>query len=135
MAKEFNLEFFIIPNSASEFSAIPDHAKPWYTEPVADFGIELKDDDKMVEIWITGEGEDNISAHGWPDHLRDALGIPEKRHYLRTLPAWVLKELREGDYLTLTAKNGNTIHLTAAQEKYRYRRFGSFEEVYNMVTL
>ena len=88
----------------------------------------------QVNLWFTNNEIDNIARHNF---IID--GIKFSNSYMNNvelIPLPMVKEINEGEtmsFLYQYDEPGNE-HLvkfvcTAAQTKYRYRRFGTFEEV------
>ena len=88
----------------------------------------------QVNLWFTNNEIDNIARHNFIIN-----GIKFSNSYMNNvelIPLPMVKEIKEGEKISFIYKYdepGNE-HLvkfvcTAAQTKYRYRRFGTFEEV------
>ena len=137
-------DIFIIPNIAEKFvdSSSPEWVKEKLNRLV---GIEPKDDDKMVEVWITSPKVDN-----WQDNFagfQREIGLikdeaeenlwEEKRgearllgYFPRHIPASIFAGKKEGDEINLHCPEYNVdIVLTCQQRNYRYSSFGTFEDV------
>ena len=102
-------------------------------------------EDKYVEVWIASPGNDqsNWSCHGI-DQL-DNKWFPE----VERLPASLFDGKKEGDVVTfsmpiicknldddgddIVVRKYQKVSLCLKQKDYRYRSFGSFEEVLKMV--
>lgn len=76
---------------------------------------------RMVQIWITSSESDN-----WADKKCPIDG----GYFIPNLPTWMIGKMKEGDTIEVDLPNhGAVLRLTAAQKKYRYERFGNFEDV------
>ena len=94
-----------------------------------------------IQVWATNSACDNFTCHQ-KDYYSMLEGIskeevktlfPEEELYKiisfpLTLPYRLLKDLKEGDTLTLHHENGTVFKLTARQLTYRYESFGKFED-------
>ena len=130
-------DMFIIPNEAIKYSEFLPFAKESAREKLNYLGIKPDENEKMIQVWFTGSGEDN-----WNDHagaLCRLAGIEEpnmddkdrylKEYITRYLPESMLKNVHEGETITIDCNNFNcTLVLTAKQLDYRYRGFGRFED-------
>lgn len=128
--KTINGEFFIIPNSASSYSG-RDTEDLWdraQEKHMARFGYIPEKGEKFIQIWaVTPEDEDsNWESHYW--EFAKLTGIEGDR-FPMYLPYNVIQDLKEGDILELHREDGYVFKIRANQLKYRYRRFGRFEEV------
>lgn len=100
-----------------------------------DFQIgEIPDSEKLIQIWVTGSGSDNWGDQGCPWSPERDFENEIEEDLLRfffpsRLPMSLVGSMREGDQITLVHKNGFKIVLTAKQSGYRYKDFGTFEEV------
>lgn len=157
-----NAEIFIIPNRACKLSGILDFAKDKFRklgeDVCASSGTSFDESkDYFVETWITAEedlGSENLADHGFRIKLSD-------NQYVRVcggeisidIPSSLLKDLREGkETVQITFNNlqgriitnkdydnavdaivNLTLNLTGAQTKYRYRRYGNFEDTLKVV--
>ena len=70
----------------------------------------------------------NLSKDEYEEKLEEVKKLLPKFRFPPYLPLKVLENLNEGESIRLTI-NGKTIELVAKQLDYRYRRFGSFQEV------
>lgn len=141
--KKLELTAFIVPNSVCNFAGYNGH--PWgryIKEYLGHIGISVEANDPLLEIWVTSEGHDNNTDHGYGDEQLEALGLPLDAdgtgmahdavgiiHAPDHIPYRVVKDVKEGDVKTFTAPNGCEVRITFAQLPYRYRSFGRFEEV------
>ena len=125
--KIYNAEMFIIPNSIYREEG-SDYNYWWKgidTKYENYFGKEFSEKEKgnrrLVQIWTCSEDSDN-----WTDH-----GCPIDNHvFPGWLPSWLIRDMKEGDTIEIDLPKFNAVlRLTAAQLKYRYRRFGTFENV------
>jgi hypothetical protein len=60
--------------------------------------------------------------------------MPNNENFATYLPASLFKGKKEGDKVVISTKWGE-VELTLSQLKYRYRRFGAFEEVMKKLLL
>ena len=135
-------DMFIIPNEASEYRSFMPCAKESVREKLEYLGIkEPKENEKLVQVWFTGSGEDNWNH---PGALCRLAGIKEpelddkdrwlKAYITSYLPESLLKDLKEGDTITIDYNNFNcTLVLTAKQLGYRYSDMGKFEDALKQV--
>lgn len=124
----FNGEFFIIPNNPSTYVDGDDYWSREIYKEMKWFGFTPQEGDKFIEVWAaTPDNENsNWSAHWW--EFQKMTGLENDRFPLY-LPYKFLKNLSEGDCLELRRNDGCVFRITASQQKYRYRRFGTFENV------
>ena len=131
-----NVACFIIPNGLSTFGGM--YFGDSFKDQCRKMGISeeyLSDDNLTFECWFTGEGEDNLSAHGWGERICGLLGLPyDPKHPTydslsapARFPVALVKDLKEGDMLTFTAPTGVKINVTFEQMGHRYQRHGRFE--------
>ena len=154
MNKTVKGDMFIIPNETglkNEFE--PTYWSGLLRERLARLaGIELKDDDEMVQVWIVSEKCNNwsdtfggfqlvIGNHQWQeDGDGDVRSKRKNAHVVGYFPNYIPKRLledkKEGDIVELTCPEygGIKIELTCKQIGYRYSRFGKFEEVLQRVS-
>ena len=138
-------DVFIIPNICDRFETFPSDSREWIKEKHSHLtGIEPKDEDIMLQVWITSE-----ECANWNDHqggFQNVLGLPtttkwedsrEGRllgYFPSYYPASIFAGKKEGDEVTLDCPEyGVQIVLTCRQRNYRYSRFGNFEEVFRKV--
>jgi len=101
-------------------------------------GMEEAYEGLIVEVWMTGSGSENWGSHSFPEPIAnvagEGAGIDGRWRYLAPhyLPVNVFAGKVEGDCITLNFYGVQT-ELVLAQSKYRYRNFGKFEEVLNML--
>lgn len=137
-----NVHMFIIPNKCSkvDFSSDDDIVKfnnggilrvnEQYKNLGADTKFQFIDGDTPIQVWITDDRKDNWQSHGLPHDLcKECAGDDQYDEYAPSyIPARLLKGMKEGDTIDISF-NGTTVTVTACQLDYRYRSFGSFEEV------
>jgi hypothetical protein len=82
--------------------------------------INEKEDEAYVQVWCCTPGEDDSN---WSCHRE----MPDNENFATYLPASLFKNKKEGESVVVNTKWGEVV-LTLAQLKYRYRRFGAFEE-------
>lgn len=118
---------------------IPNHLREWRKEflfadelqkKLNTIGVTINDGDTMVQVWCC-----DSTSKNWQDHYDCPVytDMPEDIDSRdRLFPGWFPVSLfegkHEGDIVVLNYK-GTTIELTLAQSKYRYNRFGEFQEV------
>lgn len=96
--------------------------------------VDFKTNDPIVQIWWTGSGSENWGAHGLPEELCGSAPDAtydeclERDFMIDNLPYRLIKDLKEGDTLSVEI-NGHVVEVVANQLGYRYKRFGTFEEV------
>ena len=123
---------FIIPNSPFKKSVEGDESWQRLVENLAprlkNFGLKVEDNEPMVQVWAANEECDNFSNHY--SHYAKMLGEEEvyNKRFPSYLPYSIIKDLKEGETLTLRREDGLVIELVADQLNTRYRRFGKFEE-------
>lgn len=143
---------FIIPNEAvTKKNAMDGYWEAEKKRLHSRLGIELKDSDVLVQVWVGNGKCDNwtcnpefssiIDDENW-DALEEKLIRTQKKtsgyfNYLfpRCLPKRILKGLKEGDILKLKCDTGVTLELTADQSTKRYRYLGTFEKALESVSL
>lgn len=129
-----NAKIFIIPNSNQKVTAKNEN-EFWVKmrrEEANEMGLS-GNLDEFAQIWICDEENDNLTSH-MPEGIRKELygkGY-EEFGFNKCIPGFIpydaIKNLNEGDKITLTFPTGVQVELTACQLNYRYRRFGKFEE-------
>ena len=129
----------------NKLKTFPSDSREWIRERHSRLtGIEPKDEDIMLQVWITSEQCEN-----WNDHqggFQKVLGLlttikwEDSREglllgYFPTYyPATIFAGKKEGDEVTLNCPEyGVQIVLTCRQKNYRYSMFGRFEEVFRKV--
>ena len=151
-----NADVFVIPNTASavkEYNS--DGHKEYFAELSRLNNIPINESDKIVELWFSNHLElksDNLNDHGFIV-LSEGSRIQISAHNLMFVPAPIIAGVTEGDKLVFKApavghildetNEGSCerfpvileITMTCSQSKYRYARFGKFEEVINRVTM
>lgn len=157
-----DVEMFIIPNHASKYGSeyLLSSCKEDMNKLASLNGIELTEDSMLVQVWMTSDqlASDNLGSHGFRFINKNGELCLCKSYSksLNMIPADLLKDLKEGDSVDILlpvycesiesiyddSKNKDGMyqavlnaHITAAQKKYRYRRFGNFEDVLIHVTL
>ena len=96
------------------------------------------DNDAMVQIWITDDDHDNLTAHMGDDVRKELYGKTyDEYKYNKCIPGYcparLLENKKEGDHVTFTFPTGVTVECELCQLGYRYRRWGRFEEAFNHV--
>ena len=136
--KPFEADFFIIPNNGVRGSEMIGNSFRALEKSWAQFGVKVDIDDMFIQTWFTTEDHDTISDHGLPDEM---IGLPceeirggfHQARWAHHVPVELVKELKEGESITLTSDKEVSIKITAAQKKYRYKGFGSFEDTLKTV--
>ncbi len=124
---------FIVPNRASSIDNwMAKSTRTSMRRSLANVGLQPSDE-PLVQVWYISDDCENWGSAKWDENPEffGSWGIPTY------LPASVLKGVKEGDEITLHwTGDGDRreLRLTAAQNDFRYKRFGSFEEVLEMVT-
>ena len=145
-----NGDIFIIPNRSfiGEFVFVTTNAKVqmetvYYKNQEFNTNNVSFDDTRWIECWWCDPKEDNSN---WRDHGIERLEDGNWRLSTSYVPTWLFNGHREGDIVTfkmpvhkLDRENELSIYSTVkisvrlAQSKYRYRQFGTFEEVLKRV--
>ena len=112
---EFNVDVFIIPNSACSV----EEAKSNYPSELQS-ELFISDDERMVQMWVTNDECENWDCHKNPFCHYGA--FPSR------FPASLFKGKKEGDVVDIVI-GGATFHMKLAQTAYRYRSHGNFETV------
>ena len=147
---EANVDFFIIPNRPSKFleGFQYENSAPGYInlrdERINDLAnlnnIEIKKGEKLIQVWLTSKdelGSENLNDHGF--RALSESGEEVHLHFnCHSLPVTMLNGKTEGDIIDIRIRcfeRGNKneyellMHARCCQSKYRYRRFGNFENV------
>jgi len=150
-------DIFIIPNSlAKPKNMMFEEARFDLYRMAKANDIKFTDESKFVEVWFATPGNQDSN---WRDHTIDGYDeLKGWRPIWNYLPVELFKGRKEGDVVTFNLPieswtaahpitgldnspagcnipNGVTVttkikvSMTLAQTKYRYRRFGTFEEV------
>ena len=144
-------DVFIIPNVCDQFMCFSPDSQEWIKEKHKRLtGIEPKDEDSMVQVWITSDQCDN-----WQDRFagfqkmigllktgEDEIIWEDKRgrearllgYFPGYFPSRIFKGKKEGDIVKIGCPEYDVIiELTCKQLDYRYRDFGRFEEAFKYV--
>lgn len=148
-----NAKAFVIPNPARTLKDFLGDSKKKYFDVFATINnMDIKDDDKMVQLWLHNTEElhcDNLSCHSFEVTLDDGRKIVINAYDLEYFPAKLLENIKEGESITYQSPylrrvrevtNGSIddidgveiifdITMTCQQKGYRYQRFGNFEDV------
>lgn len=150
-----NADLFIIPNSAAKIEDLIDISREnnlKYMQKICELnGMKFDEqNDYLIETWYCSEEFecDNIPDHSiycnTEDGQRCIIGVESRRW----LPSNLFKGKKEGDTINVkipvwvrinNRNNGDAIDaiadftITLSQTKYRYARFGNFEEVLEKV--
>lgn len=144
---EGNLEVFIIPNQGGLITnwlseSVQNEFKKNIGEIAELSGREFNPEtDKIVQLWFTGMDCDNMVDHyAWAED-ENGNKLSFRASNIGHLPASFFDGKKEGDTIDISfpvraydsADRATDItvkaHVTLAQSKYRYRRFGNFEDV------
>lgn len=145
---EESFDGFIIPNTASHLSTYCVGRKELMELMVLN---KIVGDPVMIQTWLATPLNDNVVDHLTTITL-DGLVIVG-RIMCGNIPHELLKDKREGDIVdvifpfsinSITDEGGNSLpcetfditvlgHVTLAQKKYRYKTFGTFEQVLERV--
>ena len=148
---EFVAEAFIVPNHACPVNDIMENRQERIRR-IAELNEihDLSDDDQIVELWYVSK--DDLGTSNLVDHGAHILNKNDKKIFFRPsiglLPARLFEGHKEGDVIDVKAfttvtdpdypDDENTVfflmHCKLNQLSYRYRRFGSFEETFDLVT-
>lgn len=143
-----NAKLFIIPNTAmhkENLYLLKDEKAEdtlWAKQAAKDceeLGTKFDiDNDAMVQIWITDDDHDNLTAHMGDDVRKELYGKTyDEYKYNKCIPGYcparLLENKKEGDHVTFTFPTGVTVECELCQLGYRYRRWGRFEEAFNHV--
>ena len=153
--KTIEMNIAIIPNKAHKAIDEKCHTKT-YAQMIRKnlegynhrFGLDIKDDDLMVELWYGAEKESyqNGDLPEEFDTLFPAEGVVEENGYLwdkydnrldilpSHLPSRMFEGLKEGDKVLLFKSENCEVYGVLAQHKNRYHEFGTFESVFENVT-
>lgn len=128
--------FFIVPNSICSLwdftgnsgkRAVLKEMEPasyWADAPTLadsfDKRFRVQDGDLFVQVWFVSDDNDN-----WADHRYSVGG---ELFRMRHLPLRALEGLEEGDTLSFRY-HGQEVRVVAEQAKFRYSRFGKFEDL------
>ena len=104
---------------------------------VYDFGSkiggELTTSDAWVQVWCHDADNDNLTNHGIPeDH---PVYGPRREEAPSFLPARFIREIAKGGFKTSIRADGEDVEIewVSSQETTRYSRFGSMNDVLELV--
>ena len=130
----FNGDVFIIPNGLSVYEDLRI-MQEFYKDLCELNGVDPTGE-QFVQVWICSDelNTENMSCHGF------RVNGNYMNAFCGDLPVSLVKDLREGDTVTVNFRAypdinmGSsdeiiTMNLKLNQSDYRYRRFGNFEEV------
>lgn len=148
--KVIEMNVAVIPNrgyrinlSDEKYSFISDMEKKKVAGYNSRFGLDMKHNDIVVELWY-GSEEESYQNGGLPeefDTLFPAEGVGNENHYQFDkygnridilpgyLPARMFEGLKEGDRVLLFKSSQCEVYGILAQRKNRYHAFGNFETV------
>ena len=123
---KFKANIFIVPNLAFDASECSDLGKS-FEKRLAIFD-EFQGLGKMVQIWTVSPKEEEDRSDNWADHGTPE-GVPiDMYQWPGYFPVSMMPKV-EGETIVLHDTSGNEYHLTARQLDYRYRYFGTWEQV------
>lgn len=146
---EFNAEAFIIPNRSGKLEDFVFSSTRKDTKEVAVSVLDREpdEDERYIQMWyvVKDLNCENLVDHGASVELDGEtyyIGMPTS-----FLPYSILKGKNDGDTIDVTFRNSwdidldhedeetvkITMHVTLNQKDYRYRNFGSFQEVLKKV--
>ena len=79
MNKEIKINLFIVPNQGCRYNQMFGHTQESEGLALDRFGVPFTPESKMLQVWIHGCGEDNLSDHGLTDEMLDMFGITERQ--------------------------------------------------------
>lgn len=131
--KIYKADMFIIPNQITvEEKEIKDIIHSWWWDRYEKrmshlFGKEVAEKDKgrrrLVQVWITSPECEN-----WSDHVNNP--VDKEIRFPGNLPLWMVGNMKEGETIKIDLPEYNaTLELTAQQLKYRYKDYGTFDNV------
>lgn len=125
----FSGDVFVIPNRVGTVGKLCEHVQRRVYELAEINKMPIGSEDVLIGLWFVGEETENLVDHG------TMFGGKHRRAKCNLIPAKLLMGLHEGEMLkiNLPCDNGDIIRceVKAAQKKYRYRSFGSFEDAVN----
>lgn len=133
-------DIFIIPNE------LVDLTDKWYKETrirekymQKRIGIlealNLPTDELLVEVWACNKDCDNFSSYDYPlldKAWKNKSEAGSLRGFPRNLPVSIFKDKNDGDTISISYNN-LTAELTLNQLGKRYRRFGDFKTVLELL--
>jgi len=150
-----NTSMFIVPNSlVSKANMIASHFltdKEWFEKDLcmngsakdlkARWNIQLTPEDRLVQVWIHCNEQDNLSDHGFNEDQYEEL-FPKSGNALEEaediwryprlapdhLPVRLFEGKKEGDTITLTSCDGVAWEIKLEQLPFRYGHRGPFEK-------
>jgi hypothetical protein len=139
-----DIEMFIVPNGLVSVGEdmLPSHKEGKFSlyhalqsrrleSDMEFYGLdEISLDDWLVQVWFLDPkqenpvgGHSNLNDHGY--FLADDCVLYKFPSYI---PLSLIKRLKEGDKFEFEGSHGK-FTVTVSQSKWRYRRYGQFEEV------
>lgn len=134
-------KIFIIPNLAAKESDFLSSIDGIKTQVKNIFGIEPKPDCKWVQIWATNQEFSNWRDHGTPwEDILEYDPIDQDYSFPGWVPDHLLEGKLEGDHIDSEFDLPGTnirikLTLTCQQLRFRYERFGNFQEVLKYVSV
>ena len=133
-------DVFIVPNHARRFGNCEFPLVIYNFKKIAEEnGVEVTEDSKFIEVWIVCKKDiktDNLCDHGARvlcDGEEEVVIHPR----ISYIPEELLRGNNEGEHITIKFTDKDItfeIDLRLCQSEYRYARFGTFEEVLELVT-
>ena len=144
--RTIDCEVFIVPNS---IMCIDDKfaTHPFHTQKALGidhlYGTDFSE--PCVQVWMTNKGmetEEIKGSENWQDHSTPYGVFSNEIYFPNRLPVSLFEGKKEGDTIILTCNDvkensdeeivpstGTVIlRIKLAQQKYRYRNFGTFEK-------
>lgn len=132
-------DVFIVPNHAIRFgNATFESIINRYKKVAEENGVEVTEDSKFIEVWIVSEKDlktDNLCDHGAHVLCDGEEVVIQPR--ISAIPEELLRGKKEGEHVSVKFTDNDIpfeIDLRLCQLEYRYSRFGTFEEVLEVVT-
>lgn len=127
--KVYNVNMFIIPSKGFKVGKFPLNiiAESTRRRVKLYLGIDVSDDDTMVQIWTHSKECDN-----WADHS-DCPIMQGRNFFPNYLPKRLFEGKKEGDVIELTTPYGKII-ATLKQRGFRYEMLGNFEDAIEKVS-
>lgn len=129
------INVFIVPNPVLAFGSESEHFNNFIEERMKNFKYVPVKGEKIVQIWTVSPERPEENRESWSENWANH-GMPkcisERFRWPSHFPASLLPK-QEGETVVLTDAYGETYEITARQLEYRYRHFGSFQEVLEKV--
>ena len=140
-------DMFIVPNSfnrANSFVCNADRYKESANVILVANGLAEEADPLLMQVWMSAEdtmGCENLNCH-YGKYIDENGDVKPYGQLWSCLPASLFKDAKEGDTVEVRVPAGvyhysdkfdTMLKITLAQTKYRYRSFGNFENVYEVL--